>query len=244
MISVPYNTAEARVWQFVSSHKLFLRRALDRSIQQRACDRPLTEQTLTDGVILILLERRIRLHIQYVNQSAKGENVILQTEQCENNIDAEEIWHITLEKEMSPEKQAAALKKIVISEEMHRLRERINEIIPCAAERIFQAAANLYGISRKTLCHGSAAFPNTRFVCCPKAITLRDMKSRWESCSVSKGKLNFNSRLIFTTVDCLEYVIFHELCHFFHPNHGKAYYALLQAALPDAVQRRRKLNGK
>ncbi len=134
--------------------------------------------------------------------------------------------------------------QIDISEEIPRLRAMVTEMLPRMGERIVSAAQDLYGISRESICGGTPLFPNARFALAPNEIRYRDMKSRWGSCAASKGSLTLNSRLIFTTADCLEYVICHELCHFFYPNHGKAFHALLQAVLPDAPQRRRKLNGK
>ena len=41
---------------------------------------------------------------------------------------------------------------------------------------------------------------------------------------------------------CIEYVVFHELVHFLHPNHSRQFYACLEAFVPDWRERRQALN--
>lgn len=65
-----------------------------------------------------------------------------------------------------------------------------------------------------------------------QAIALRPMKNKWASCS-SAGKLNFNSELLGYDRDVGDYVIVHELLHFFVPNHGKLWKSLMRAHLGD-----------
>src|SRR5690348_10354420 len=65
-----------------------------------------------------------------------------------------------------------------------------------------------------------------------QAITLRPMKNKWASCSTA-GKLNFNAELLDFDQDVADYVIVHELLHFFVPNHGKLWKSLMRAHLGD-----------
>ena len=76
-------------------------------------------------------------------------------------------------------------------------------------------------------------------------ITIRDQKTRWGSCS-AKGNLNFNWRLMLAPPRVLDYVVVHELCHRREMNHSKAFWALVEAVLPDYAQLRTWLkdNGK
>lgn len=64
-------------------------------------------------------------------------------------------------------------------------------------------------------------------------LKIRRMTSRWGSCQPFKGAITLNRRLIEAPKNCIEYVVFHEFCHFIHPDHSKKFYALLQIMLPD-----------
>ena len=63
------------------------------------------------------------------------------------------------------------------------------------------------------------------------SVAIRDQKTRWGSCS-SKGNLSFSWRLIICPPEVLEYVVVHELLHLRQHNHSKAFWRLLDAALP------------
>ena len=45
--------------------------------------------------------------------------------------------------------------------------------------------------------------------------------------------ITFNSELIEKNIECIEYVVLHELCHIFHMNHQKEFWALVQSFMPD-----------
>lgn len=69
-------------------------------------------------------------------------------------------------------------------------------------------------------------------------ITVRKMKTRWGSCSINSNKISLNVELVKTPLACIEYVLLHELIHFVHPNHGKAFYSFLEDLMPDWQERR------
>lgn len=64
-------------------------------------------------------------------------------------------------------------------------------------------------------------------------LRLRRMKSRWGSCQVRRGMITLNTRLLAYPYPVIRYVAAHELCHFVHPNHSRAFYALLEQLQPD-----------
>lgn len=66
----------------------------------------------------------------------------------------------------------------------------------------------------------------------PKAISIRDQRTRWGSCS-SSGNLSFNWRLVMTPPAVMQYVVIHELAHLFEPNHSKDFWALVARFYPD-----------
>ena len=74
----------------------------------------------------------------------------------------------------------------------------------------------------------------------PRGLIVRQIKQRWGSMSPA-GRLLLNRRLIEAPVDAIDYVITHELCHIAEPNHGAAFYELLDRVLPDWQHRKQRL---
>lgn len=72
-------------------------------------------------------------------------------------------------------------------------------------------------------------------------ITIRQMRSRWGSCTES-GKMTLNIKLIQVPRQFIDYVIVHELCHLIEHNHSAEFYTLMTRILPDWEDRREKLN--
>ena len=64
------------------------------------------------------------------------------------------------------------------------------------------------------------------------ALAMRRMRNKWASCSTA-GNLNFNDELLTLDREVADYVIVHELLHFFVPNHGKLWKSLMRAHLGD-----------
>lgn len=64
------------------------------------------------------------------------------------------------------------------------------------------------------------------------SLAVRPMRNKWASCSTA-GNLSFNAELISLDRDLADYVIVHELLHFFVPNHGKLWKSLMRAHLGD-----------
>lgn len=68
----------------------------------------------------------------------------------------------------------------------------------------------------------------------PKAeLQVREMRSRWGSCHLSKGKITMNSRLALYPEMCAAYVFVHEYAHFIVPSHSKDFYAVVKSIMPD-----------
>lgn len=75
----------------------------------------------------------------------------------------------------------------------------------------------------------------------PPKIVIRRMAKRWGSCTET-GNILINLELIKTPIDCIEYLITHELCHLRVHNHGTAYYRLLARCMPDWQRRKARLD--
>jgi predicted metal-dependent hydrolase len=68
------------------------------------------------------------------------------------------------------------------------------------------------------------------------------MKTKWGSCNPNRRTLRLNTDLAKKPPECLEYLIVHELCHFFEPTHSPRFIALLDSFLPQWRSRRQTLN--
>lgn len=64
------------------------------------------------------------------------------------------------------------------------------------------------------------------------SLAIRPMRNKWASCSTA-GNLNFNAELLELDRELGEYVIVHELLHFYVPNHGKLWKSLMRVYLGD-----------
>lgn len=62
---------------------------------------------------------------------------------------------------------------------------------------------------------------------------VRDMKTRWGSCSTGTGQIRLASELSAYPIFCAEAVACHEACHLIVPNHSAAFYRELTRAYPD-----------
>lgn len=234
-VSVPHGTSQAPIQRFLDDHADFLRSALEKQNKRhRAWHVSLQEQPLEDGAQLVLLDRRIFL--RFVSKNADFKKPCLTVEA---NEDGSECWWISPGNCASEQERRKQIGKLVISEEMCRLKQAVDACLPELAGKILCAAADL-GISGEIM----KCYPHMRFVKQPLDIRFRDMSSRWGSCIPQKGSLCINSRLIFAPASCLRYVVCHELCHFIYADHSPRFYRLLERAMPDAMENRKILQGK
>lgn len=74
----------------------------------------------------------------------------------------------------------------------------------------------------------------------PNRLIIRKLRLRWGSMSPA-GSMVLNERLVQAPVDCIDYVITHELCHMVEPHHGPAFFRLLTRVLPDWHRRKQRL---
>jgi len=66
----------------------------------------------------------------------------------------------------------------------------------------------------------------------PAAVSLRDTRSRWGSCS-TRGRLSFSWRLAMAPPEVLEYVAAHEAAHLVEMSHGARYWEVVERIMPD-----------
>jgi predicted metal-dependent hydrolase len=64
-------------------------------------------------------------------------------------------------------------------------------------------------------------------------VSIKNMSSRWGSCTASKGRISINFRLVHYPKECLESVFYHEYSHFREQNHSAAFYDVLKKMYPE-----------
>jgi len=77
----------------------------------------------------------------------------------------------------------------------------------------------------------------------PEKISYRKAKRRWGSCSF-KNDISINYMLLQFSIDAIEYVVLHELCHIKEKNHSKRFWNLVSLYMPDYKQKEQTLKEK
>lgn len=74
-------------------------------------------------------------------------------------------------------------------------------------------------------------------------LKIRTMKTRWGVCNKRDDSVTLNSELLREPLECLDYVITHELSHFVHFDHSKEFWKLVEKYNPDYKKVRKYLKG-
>lgn len=94
-----------------------------------------------------------------------------------------------------------------------------------------------------------AAIPSLRRSCealvgaCAAEVRVRDMRTRWGSCSVARRRIWLSLGLAEKPPACLRCVMIHELIHLIEPNHSPRFWALMDRFCPDWREIHRLLGG-
>lgn len=94
------------------------------------------------------------------------------------------------------------------------------------AENFTQLCRELNGEVRRSLEESGQKPPPTR-------IAIKDMKSRWGSCTWAKGHISINFRLYAYPRDTVLSVFWHEYAHYWHHDHSARFYAFLEEHYPE-----------
>ena len=69
----------------------------------------------------------------------------------------------------------------------------------------------------------------------------RVMTSKWGVCYTKKNRITISSYLFHYPLECLEYIIVHEMTHFIVPNHSRRFYELVAGRMPDYKNAQKRL---
>ena len=72
----------------------------------------------------------------------------------------------------------------------------------------------------------------------PRTIVVRTQKRLWGSCHYHNKSIHLNWQIILAPPEVTDYVVVHELCHLFVPNHSKKFWQKVAKILPDFKKRR------
>lgn len=72
-------------------------------------------------------------------------------------------------------------------------------------------------------------------------LKIRKMKTRWGVCNRKDNSVTLNSELIKYDINCLNYVVVHELSHFVHFDHSKEFWKTVEYYFPEYKKYRKLL---
>ena len=72
-------------------------------------------------------------------------------------------------------------------------------------------------------------------------LKIRKMKTRWGVCNTKNHNITLNSELYKYDIECLDYVIVHELSHFIEANHSTNFWLQVSKYCPNYKEIRKKL---
>ena len=73
------------------------------------------------------------------------------------------------------------------------------------------------------------------------SLRIRTMKTRWGVNNRGNNTITLNSELLKKDLDLLDYVIIHELCHFYEPNHSARFWNWVYKYYPNYKEARKRL---
>lgn len=77
----------------------------------------------------------------------------------------------------------------------------------------------------------------------PDSWGVKNMKTRWGTCNITDRRIWLNLQLAKYEPECLEYVIVHELVHFYVAGHNAQFYGYMDRFYPNWREIRKKLKG-
>lgn len=71
---------------------------------------------------------------------------------------------------------------------------------------------------------------------------IKNMQTKWGTCNIHEKRIWLNLQLAKKPIECLEYVLIHELVHLLEKNHTKRFFDILESFCPSWQELRRVLN--
>ena len=75
-----------------------------------------------------------------------------------------------------------------------------------------------------------------------RRLYVQRMRTRWGGCNPATGTIRLNTDLAKKPLECLEYIVVHEMAHLLEPSHNARFTSLMDLFLPAWRQLRKRLN--
>lgn len=124
--------------------------------------------------------------------------------------------------------------KIVIAENEVIFSGNIEE---SSTEKLTKCIDKLYRQQLAQQIEKLAVFWQKRLQLTAAGWRIRKMRTRWGTCNTFSRMITINYNLVRLPVECLEYIIVHELAHLYEPSHSSRFKNFLTQNLPDWKQR-------
>ncbi|ADC90995.1 hypothetical protein HMPREF0868_1184 [Mageeibacillus indolicus UPII9-5] len=89
-----------------------------------------------------------------------------------------------------------------------------------------------YRSELKRVLQGLIPTVEERMNLCANEYRIKDMKTRWGTCNIYKKRIWINLQLAKKPIECLEYVLVHEMVHLLEKNHTHKFHALVGEFYP------------
>lgn len=175
---------------------------------------------------------------------------------CNNRVDQNQILKLIQNNEISIYRMyEQMLKKRNDQSKFAILGDEYFIIIDPAIKQVFVEDNKIYGKSviaiEKFYSAEAKKFIGVRFERCynlfsslPQChLVFRKMVSRWGVCNSKLKKVTLNTELYRYNVSLIDYVIIHELCHFYEPNHSPKFWNEVSKYYPHYKTARKLLKG-
>lgn len=75
-----------------------------------------------------------------------------------------------------------------------------------------------------------------------KKFFIQQMKTKWGTCTPNRGTIRLNTELAKKPIECLEYLVVHEMVHLLEPTHNERFVSFMDRFMPNWRNRRATLN--
>lgn len=112
---------------------------------------------------------------------------------------------------------------------------------PNTHETIKVAIAQLYRQLALPYLSDCTAYWAEKMQLFPKKVLISSAEKRWGSCN-HQGEIRLSWRLMHTPLNCIDYVVIHELAHLQEMNHSRRFWQIVALYCPNYRQERKALN--